>query len=330
MAFLMKLSKFFLKTAPLAEGESLFLKAAAVAGRESLVEMKPLTVYGRRFSETTQVDKEQKAMTNSFFLLLVIFLFLVILVGFVIVRRINRQLPLNNGNVESEQPDEERQMLIANATAAVANPGNELVVFQHNQPDIEVDHHDQAPRRRHCLYTLQAKYNLGTRLALVNFLMEIPSAVFDQMSSEKKPAYVLIVMLISLTSMLVCLVEFVYKGRKEKVTWMWSSGRMPWFYHPPPPSNRPFGTLIEIIGLVCAVAQCIISTINYSFCLRDHASPIKISVWPMIFSLGLLCSRLMGKPNEEGGESRTLDQDGGDIALNQAIVEPLTPAELQQ
>ena len=100
--------------------------------------------------------------------------------------------------------------------------------------------------------------------------MEIPSAVLDEIASEEKPNYVLIVMLISLTSMLVCLVELVYKGRKEKITWRWSSGRIPWFYYPPPPSNRPFGTFTEIIGLVCAMAQCIVSAINYSFCLQKY------------------------------------------------------------
>ena len=78
------------------------------------------------------------------------------------------------------------------------------------------------------------------------------------------------------------------------------------------------------------MAQSIISAINYSFCLRDHAAPIKICVWPTIFSFGLLCSRFMGEPNEEGGESRTSDQDGGDVALNQAIMEPLTPPDMQQ
>ena len=137
-------------------------------------------------------------------------------------------------------------------------------------------------------------------------------------------------MLLSLTSLLFCLVELFCRGRKEKITWRWSSGRIPWFYYPPPPRYRPFGTLVEIIGLVCAMAQSIISAINYSFCLRDHAAPIKICVWPTIFSFGLLCSRFMGEPNEEGGESRTSDQDGGDVALNQAIMEPLTPPDMQQ
>ncbi|EOX97130.1 Serine/threonine-protein kinase PBS1 [Theobroma cacao] len=214
--------------------------------------------------------------------------------------------------------------------AAEANTGSDLVVVQQNQFEIEANravddvHHDQA-HRRGCLSTFEAKCTIGTQLALANLLLEIPSAVLDQIASED---YVLIVMLISLTSMLVCFVELVCRGRKEKITWRCSStGRIPWFYHPPPPSNRPFGTLTEMIGLACAIAQCIVTTINYSLYRRHHAATIKFCVWPMIFGFGMLCSKFVGKPNEDGGESRT-DQDGGDVTLNQANVDqPLTPAQ---
>ncbi|XP_021286440.1 uncharacterized protein LOC110418132 [Herrania umbratica] len=310
MAFLAKLSRFF-------------LEAGVIADREALPGMKAVTFGDRDFLVTTQVDKEQKAATiKSFFFLVVISLFLFTFLGCMVARRNNRRLHIE---------DEEQQMLIGNA--AEANTGSDLVVIQQNQFEIEANravddiHHDQA-HRRDCLSTFEAKYTLGTQLALANFLLEIPSAVLDQIASED---YVLIVMLISLTSMLVCLVELVCRGRKEKITWSCSStGRIPWFYHPPPPSNKPFGTLAEMIGLACAIAQCIVTTINYSLYPRHHAATIKFCFWPMIFGFGMLCSKFVGKPNEDGGGTRT-DQDGGDVTLNQASVDqPLTPAQLQQ
>lgn len=149
--------------------------------------------------------------------------------------------------------------------------------------------------------------------------MEIPSAVMEQMASDDKPGYVLAVMLLSLATLIFCLVELIWKGRKEKITWRW-----PWFYYPSPPSNRPFGKLTEIIGLACSMAQIIVSVINYSFCLKDHNTPIKISVWPAIFSFGIVCCRFMTDPDDddddqEGAESRA---SSADVGLDQAIPVP--------
>ncbi|XVF46014.1 hypothetical protein PTKIN_Ptkin02bG0254000 [Pterospermum kingtungense] len=56
-------------------------------------------------------------------------------------------------------------------------------------------------------------------------------------------------MLLSFATLLICLVEPVCKGVKKKVTWRWDSGGIPWFYYPPPESNRRFGKWVEIIGL---------------------------------------------------------------------------------
>ncbi|XP_021286834.1 uncharacterized protein LOC110418434 [Herrania umbratica] len=302
MSFLPKLSRVF--------------EALAVTDRESLLETNALAVADRDFSVTTQMDTERKATTiTSVYLLILFFLFLFTFLGCMVARRNKPRLPSNDGNIEGT--------LIG--SAAEANTDTDLVIIPQNQFEIEanraIDHHDKA-HCRGCLSTLGTKCNLGTQVALLNFLLEIPSAVFDQISSGNKPIYVHIVMLISFTSMLVCFVELVSRGRREKITWRCSStGRIPWFYHPPP-GNRPFGTLMEMIGLGCAIAQCIVTTINYSFCLRDHAAPIKISVWPIVFGFGMLCSKLMGKPNE----ART-DQDGGDVALDQPNVhQPLTLA----
>ncbi|XVF45899.1 hypothetical protein PTKIN_Ptkin02bG0245200 [Pterospermum kingtungense] len=148
-------------------------------------------------------------------------------------------------------------MLIGNETVAEANPGND----------------------RAC-YSSAEQCNFGTQLAVISFVVEIPSAVMDQMASDHKPVYVLAIMLLSLATLLFCLVELACIGIKEKITWRWNNGGIPWFYHPPP-SNKPFGKLIEIIGLACSMAQSVISAINCYFCLKDHTTPVKISVWPV-------------------------------------------------
>ncbi|XVE48579.1 hypothetical protein DITRI_Ditri01bG0012700 [Diplodiscus trichospermus] len=248
---------------------------------------------------TAQLDREHRATkSKSFHIILVVFTFL----GYVISRRKNRKL-LDGGNIEGEQPDEEQQMLIGNAAAAEANPGIQQNGFEIEENRTITSYHDQAHSRRH-RYSLEAKCNFGTCLALVNFLAEIPSAILEQKASEenhgngkakaKIPEYLLIAMSLSLVATLVCLVELVYKGRKEKITWSRSNGRIPWFYYPPPAINRPFGTFAEIIGLVCAIAQCIVSTINYSLSRRHHAA-VQVPVMPTIFSFGVLCSRLMAR-----------------------------------
>ncbi|XVE48578.1 hypothetical protein DITRI_Ditri01bG0012600 [Diplodiscus trichospermus] len=317
---------------------SFFLKVGAVADRESLLETKLFAIYERDAGQTAQMNKENRATTiKSFLIILVASLFLFTFLGFVIARRNNRRALLNDGNIEGEQPDEEHQ----NAAAAEANPGSLQNRFEIEENRTITEHHDPPRRRRRWYHTLEAKCNIGTRLALVNFLAEIPSAIFDQKASEENPGdekakseipeYLLIAMLLSLTSMLVCLVELVYNGRKERITWRWSNGRMPWFYYPPPGIDRPFGTFAEIIGLVCAMAQCAVSTINYCLSHRNHAATIQFPVMPTIFSFGLLCSRLMAEePNEEGGESRTSDQEGSDVAVDQALLEPLISDEMHQ
>ncbi|XVF46013.1 hypothetical protein PTKIN_Ptkin02bG0253900 [Pterospermum kingtungense] len=116
----------------------------------------------------------------------------------------------------------------------------EHVVVLQNRFEIEGNgtNHDQTHHRQHWIYTLQAKCNFGAQLAVINFVMEIPSAVMDQMASDHKPGCVLTVMLLSLATMLLCSVELVCIGIKEKITWRWNNGGIPWFYHPAP-SNKP-------------------------------------------------------------------------------------------
>ncbi|KAH9781547.1 TIR domain-containing protein [Citrus sinensis] len=129
---------------------------------------------------------------------------------------------------------------------------------------------------------------------ITNFVLEIPSAVFDQLSSARKPQYVLLGMLLSFAALVVCLVELIYTCQKQKVVWRWKGTLpWPWFYYRS--RNRPFGNFKDIIGLVCALCQCIFAAIHYSFARRHADSPIKICFWPLVFAFGLLCSKVLAK-----------------------------------
>ncbi|KAK6240459.1 hypothetical protein SCA6_005848 [Theobroma cacao] len=47
---------------------------------------------------------------------------------------------------------------------------------------------------------------------ITNFTLELPSAVFDQLSSKDHPHYALIMMLISFIALMACIAELFYKG----------------------------------------------------------------------------------------------------------------------
>ncbi|XVE94166.1 hypothetical protein REPUB_Repub01dG0258400 [Reevesia pubescens] len=351
MASLLKLFRFLATGTKAIGALSRFLPEATALETEAATGTKAIEALSRFFLQGTAPEKEavgmevigavntdgdvsafnavdhneHKAMTISFFLILFTSLLFFIFLGFMIAKRNINKRQRNNGNIEGEQR-EDQLMLIGNAAEEANTAPDQLV--------LAIDHHDQA-KRRNCLHTLQTKRNLGMPFVVINLLLEIPSAVLDQISPKNKHSYLLIVMILSSTSLLVCLLELVYEVRKKKITWRWSNGRIfiPWFYDS---CNKPFGTLTEMNAWACAIAQCVVTTINYRFYRRNHDALIKMSVWPLIFAFGLLCSKVIGKLNDEDDsrESRTTsDQDGGDVALNQAImvVEPLPPAdELQQ
>lgn len=66
---------------------------------------------------------------------------------------------------------------------------------------------------------------------------------------------------------------------------------LPWFYCPSQ-NHKPFGSFKDIFGSVCVFCQCIVTSVN--FAESDH--PIKISVWPVLFAFGLLCSKILENP----------------------------------
>ncbi|XP_021636498.1 uncharacterized protein LOC110632542 isoform X2 [Hevea brasiliensis] len=124
---------------------------------------------------------------------------------------------------------------------------------------------------------------------ITNFVVELPSAVFDQLSSVRKPQYALISMILSFTVMLISIIDLARTGRSERVKFM-MRGHITWFYSPFP-SYKPLGTFADIVGLVCGIFQCVFAAIAYAFLSHKAEGPIKISVWPLIFASGVLWSR---------------------------------------
>ncbi|EOX97085.1 Serine/threonine-protein kinase PBS1 [Theobroma cacao] len=151
---------------------------------------------------------------------------------------------------------------------------------------------------------------------ITSFTLELPSAVFDQLSSKDHSHYAHIVMLISFIALVACIAELIYKGKKERVTWQ-PRDRVPWFHCRQ--TGKPFCSLWEIIGFACAFLQCVVTAINYSFISRHLDGPIKTSALPILFAFGLLCSKYFEKP----GRNRGGRPDGGSEAdLVQVRVEP--------
>ncbi|OMO66306.1 putative E3 ubiquitin ligase PUB14 [Corchorus olitorius] len=170
----------------------------------------------------------------------------------------------------------------------------EQVIALLSQVDIET----RRDVKKKILVTLRNKDKIVWFFLVINLIMEIPSLVFDQLVSNNRLQYAFIGMLISVIALIISIVELIWKlGKSTGGSYKWKWGRriIPWFYcrqtHKPSGGTHPW----EFIGFACAVFQCIITIINYSFISRHLDGPIKISVWPFIFALGQVCSRCFQK-----------------------------------
>ncbi|KAJ0042743.1 hypothetical protein Pint_17474 [Pistacia integerrima] len=134
---------------------------------------------------------------------------------------------------------------------------------------------------------------------VTNFVLEVPSAVFDQLSSNHKNQYLLAAMLMSLATLLICITELVYQALKARVAWKWRQKIIPWFYYSSPGNrHRPFGSVTDIIGLLSAIFQCIFTTITYVLYRQGSKCPVQISIMPLVFAFCVLCSKFQ-KNSEE-------------------------------
>ncbi|GLT61678.1 hypothetical protein SLA2020_343670 [Shorea laevis] len=133
---------------------------------------------------------------------------------------------------------------------------------------------------------------------MLNFILEFPSAVLDQFSSKANPLYTLILVLLSFTALLLCIIELVYKGRKERVAWsqMCNGNKVPWLY-----PDKSWFNFKDRVGFLCAMVQPIVATINYALVLR-HSGQFQISVLPIVFALVLSCSKICNCPNKKDSE----------------------------
>ncbi|KAI9162576.1 hypothetical protein LWI28_028635 [Acer negundo] len=135
-----------------------------------------------------------------------------------------------------------------------------------------------------------------------NLILEVPvpSVVFDKLSSVHKPQYALVSMLLSFMTMLICIIQLVYQGGEARVGWK-RKGKIPWLYYPPP-NDKPFGTVIGFIGLLCAIFQSIFTAIDYASYLQNINDPIKISIWPLVFFFCLACSTFFKESPKEASK----------------------------
>ncbi|KAL6195135.1 hypothetical protein ACLB2K_030756 [Fragaria x ananassa] len=131
---------------------------------------------------------------------------------------------------------------------------------------------------------------------ITNLGLEILSAGFDQASSSTKPQYALFGMLFSIAALFTCILELIYKGRKNGVV-LKKFGKLWWYYYPHPHDSVPFGTLPDIYGLFGGVAQCKCSIAQYIYFSWHADSPTKLSLLPAIFLLCLAGSRLHSNHN---------------------------------
>ncbi|CAN7090540.1 unnamed protein product [Brassica rapa subsp. narinosa] len=146
--------------------------------------------------------------------------------------------------------------------------------------------------------TMWAKTGYSTGMALlvvINLLLEIASAGADQLSSTRKPYFSKVSLLMSVLSLILSTLDFTYKIRAHKARFRFK-WPIPWFYYPSRGYNRIFGSSTDAILFFCVVGQLIVSTINCSFTERGRDGPIKVSVWPLFFAIGMVVSKFMEKP----------------------------------
>ncbi|KAL6270358.1 hypothetical protein ACE6H2_027269 [Prunus campanulata] len=125
---------------------------------------------------------------------------------------------------------------------------------------------------------------------LVALCLEILSLAFDHSSSPRNPQFALFGVMLAIASVLTCIWELIYKGKKERVELRrW---RTLWGFYYPRPQRRLFGDVLDIFGLLGAISQCICSTVQYVYFIRNHQNPLKASLLPAIFLICLGASRL--------------------------------------
>ncbi|KAJ6854523.1 hypothetical protein NC651_039448 [Populus alba x Populus x berolinensis] len=132
----------------------------------------------------------------------------------------------------------------------------------------------------------------GWTLLMTNLILEIASAVFDQMG------YALIGMVLAFVALLLAAVKLIHMARKERKRA--DKSLLPLF-HPPATytfatrkrADNSVGTIVEYFGLAGAVWQCVYSTVEYMYTRQKKDNPIKMCLLPFIFLLCVAISKLL-------------------------------------
>uniref|UniRef100_A0A6N2M3F8 Uncharacterized protein n=1 Tax=Salix viminalis TaxID=40686 RepID=A0A6N2M3F8_SALVM len=124
----------------------------------------------------------------------------------------------------------------------------------------------------------------GWTLLLTSLILEIASAVFDQLG------HALVGMVLAFVALLVATADLIHMPRKERMRLLPISHRtstatfVPWM---------PAGTIVEYFGLVGAVWQFVYSTVAYAYARQKKDNPIKTTLLPFIFLLCVVISKLI-------------------------------------
>ncbi|KAJ6961222.1 hypothetical protein NC652_000195 [Populus alba x Populus x berolinensis] len=124
----------------------------------------------------------------------------------------------------------------------------------------------------------------GWTLLVTNLILEIASAVFDQMG------YALIGMVLAFVALLLAAAELIHMAPKERIIW---AGMRPILPLHTSATRKPVGTIVEYSGLAGAVWQCVYSTVEYTYTRQEKDNPIKMCLLPFIFLLCVVISKLL-------------------------------------
>ncbi|KAB5511869.1 hypothetical protein DKX38_028897 [Salix brachista] len=124
----------------------------------------------------------------------------------------------------------------------------------------------------------------GWTLLMTNLILEMASAVFDQLG------YALVGMVLAFVALLLATAELIHMARKERMS------LLPSYLRPSTTAlapGKPVGTIVEYFGWVGAVWQCVYSTVEYAYARQKKDNPIKMCLLPFIFLLCVVISNLL-------------------------------------
>ncbi|KAJ6291028.1 hypothetical protein OIU76_024191 [Salix suchowensis] len=129
-------------------------------------------------------------------------------------------------------------------------------------------------------------FKSGWTLLLTSLILEIASAVFDQLG------YAFVGMVLAFVALLLATAELlIHMARKERMLLPISLRPSTRTFVP----GKPAGTIVEYFGFVGAVWQCFYSTVAYAYARQKRDNPIKMCLLPSIFLSCVVISKLIKK-----------------------------------